>query len=194
MPPGDPLGLTIHRLRPHLWSGWAWLPWVWHHQLSSYADGARPVGCPAASDKAACCLFSPSSKHYPRYSLNVASMWLKLGRLYMGLENRAAGEKALRKVRPRPEVAFSVPFSPLPHSPFSIPREAPGPPPALAAGGAGSADGGGVVEPLLVGVQALLSGEGSARMGGSAHTREATLPVPCPWAEATRYVTYIPGP
>lgn len=40
----------------------------------------------------------PLSKHYPMYSLNVASMWLKLGRLYMGLENRAAGEKALRKV------------------------------------------------------------------------------------------------
>lgn len=40
-----------------------------------------------------------SSKHYPVYSLNVASMWLKLGRLYMGLENKAAGERALRKVR-----------------------------------------------------------------------------------------------
>lgn len=39
------------------------------------------------------------SKHYPVYSLNVASMWLKLGRLYMGLENKAAGERALRKVR-----------------------------------------------------------------------------------------------
>lgn len=42
---------------------------------------------------------SRSSKHYPVYSLNVASMWLKLGRLYMGLENKAAGEKALKKVR-----------------------------------------------------------------------------------------------
>lgn len=38
------------------------------------------------------------SKHYPVYSLNVASMWLKLGRLYIGLENKAAGEKALKKV------------------------------------------------------------------------------------------------
>lgn len=45
-------------------------------------------------------LFSPSSKYYPLYSLNVASMWLKLGRLYMGLENKAAGEKALKKVGP----------------------------------------------------------------------------------------------
>lgn len=48
------------------------------------------------------------------YSLNVASMWLKLGRLYMGLENRAAGEKALKKVRwglaagrPSSQVCFS---------------------------------------------------------------------------------------
>lgn len=38
-----------------------------------------------------------SSKHYPPYSLNVASMWLKLGRLYMGLEHHSAGAKALRK-------------------------------------------------------------------------------------------------
>lgn len=59
---------------------------------------ARPGGCLAAFDRVACCLFSFSSKHYPLYSLNVASMWLKLGRLYMGLENKAAGEKALRKV------------------------------------------------------------------------------------------------
>lgn len=44
-------------------------------------------------------VFSFSSKHYPLYSLNVASMWLKLGRLYMGLENKAAGERALKKVR-----------------------------------------------------------------------------------------------
>lgn len=41
-----------------------------------------------------------SSKHYPLYSLNVASMWLKLGRLYMALENRTAGMKALKKVLP----------------------------------------------------------------------------------------------
>lgn len=39
-----------------------------------------------------------SSKHYPPYSLNVASMWLKLGRLYMGLEKKSAGIKALKKV------------------------------------------------------------------------------------------------
>ncbi|MBW04079.1 N-lysine methyltransferase SMYD2, partial [Eschrichtius robustus] len=42
-------------------------------------------------------IIQPYSKHYPLYSLNVASMWLKLGRLYMGLENKAAGERALKK-------------------------------------------------------------------------------------------------
>ncbi|XP_037679845.1 N-lysine methyltransferase SMYD2 isoform X2 [Choloepus didactylus] len=48
---------------------------------------------------------SDKSKHYPLYSLNVASMWLKLGRLYMGLENKAAGEKALKKAIAIMEVA-----------------------------------------------------------------------------------------
>lgn len=57
---------------------------------------------PLDSDMVTCHLFLPS-KHYPVYSLNVASMWLKLGRLYMGLENKAAGEKALKKVRLGPE-------------------------------------------------------------------------------------------
>lgn len=50
-------------------------------------------------------IIKPYSKHYPVYSLNVASMWLKLGRLYMGLENRAAGQKALRKAIAIMEVA-----------------------------------------------------------------------------------------
>ncbi|XP_021782942.1 N-lysine methyltransferase SMYD2 isoform X3 [Papio anubis] len=45
-------------------------------------------------------IIKPYSKHYPLYSLNVASMWLKLGRLYMGLEHKAAGEKALKKLNP----------------------------------------------------------------------------------------------
>lgn len=40
------------------------------------------------------------SQHYPAYSLNVASMWLKLGRLHMALENRPAGVKALKRVSP----------------------------------------------------------------------------------------------
>ncbi|CAM5144678.1 unnamed protein product, partial [Natator depressus] len=44
-------------------------------------------------------------KHYPLYSLNVASMWLKLGRLYMGLENRTAGVTALKKAIAIMEVA-----------------------------------------------------------------------------------------
>ncbi|XP_038667447.1 N-lysine methyltransferase SMYD2-A [Scyliorhinus canicula] len=46
-----------------------------------------------------------SNKHYPAYSLNVASMWLKLGRLYMGLEHYSAGAKALRKALAIMEVA-----------------------------------------------------------------------------------------
>ncbi|NXJ13918.1 SMYD2 methyltransferase, partial [Odontophorus gujanensis] len=50
-------------------------------------------------------IIRPYSKHYPSYSLNVASMWLKLGRLYMALENRAAGDKALKKAIAIMEVA-----------------------------------------------------------------------------------------
>ncbi|NWI71761.1 SMYD2 methyltransferase, partial [Todus mexicanus] len=42
-------------------------------------------------------IIRPYSKHYPSYSLNVASMWLKLGRLYVALENRTAGVKALQR-------------------------------------------------------------------------------------------------
>lgn len=56
-------------------------------------------------------VFLPS-KHYPVYSLNVASMWLKLGRLYMGLENKAAGEKALKKVQWGFRSALPVPLCP----------------------------------------------------------------------------------
>ncbi|XP_048360796.1 N-lysine methyltransferase SMYD2 [Sphaerodactylus townsendi] len=50
-------------------------------------------------------IIKPYSKHYPLYSLNVASMWLKLGRLYMGLENRVAGAKALKKAIAIMEIA-----------------------------------------------------------------------------------------
>ncbi|XP_072188131.1 N-lysine methyltransferase SMYD2 isoform X2 [Excalfactoria chinensis] len=50
-------------------------------------------------------IIRPYSKHYPSYSLNVASMWLKLGRLYMTLENRPAGDKALKKAIAIMEVA-----------------------------------------------------------------------------------------
>ncbi|OXB65326.1 hypothetical protein ASZ78_002518 [Callipepla squamata] len=50
-------------------------------------------------------IIRPYSKHYPSYSLNVASMWLKLGRLYTALENRAAGDKALKKAIAIMEVA-----------------------------------------------------------------------------------------
>ncbi|XP_069464663.1 N-lysine methyltransferase SMYD2 [Ambystoma mexicanum] len=50
-------------------------------------------------------IIKPYSKHYPSYSLNVASMWLKLGRLHMGLENRTSGIKALKKAIAIMEVA-----------------------------------------------------------------------------------------
>ncbi|KAM9317363.1 N-lysine methyltransferase SMYD2 [Gastrophryne carolinensis] len=50
-------------------------------------------------------LIQPYRKHYPPYSLNVASMWLKLGRLYMGLEKKAAGIRALKKAIAIMEVA-----------------------------------------------------------------------------------------
>ncbi|XP_019468218.1 N-lysine methyltransferase SMYD2 [Meleagris gallopavo] len=50
-------------------------------------------------------IIRPYSKYYPSYSLNVASMWLKLGRLYMALENRPAGDKALKKAIAIMEVA-----------------------------------------------------------------------------------------
>uniref|UniRef100_A0A672KM38 [histone H3]-lysine(4) N-trimethyltransferase n=1 Tax=Sinocyclocheilus grahami TaxID=75366 RepID=A0A672KM38_SINGR len=42
-------------------------------------------------------IIQPYSVHYPPYSLNVASMYLKLGRLYLGLEKRTQGVKALKK-------------------------------------------------------------------------------------------------
>ncbi|NXT24363.1 SMYD2 methyltransferase, partial [Syrrhaptes paradoxus] len=50
-------------------------------------------------------IIRPYSNHYPPYSLNVASMWLKLGRLYMALENRTAGVKALKRAIAIMEVA-----------------------------------------------------------------------------------------
>ncbi|NXK63665.1 SMYD2 methyltransferase, partial [Sylvietta virens] len=50
-------------------------------------------------------IIRPYSKHYPSYSLNVASMWLKLGRLYMALKNRMAGVKALKRAIAIMEVA-----------------------------------------------------------------------------------------
>lgn len=93
-------GGSIHTLHPN--PGGFWRGHWWgevgpeHGSLRAYCT--QPVGGSAASDMVACCLFSCSSKHYPLYSLNVASMWLKLGRLYMGLEHKAAGEKALKKV------------------------------------------------------------------------------------------------
>lgn len=93
-------GWTIHALHAAPAGVWRSLAAV-ESVAISWATTAQlhpACGLSAAVDKVACCLFSPSSKHYPLYSLNVASMWLKLGRLYMGLENKAAGERALKKV------------------------------------------------------------------------------------------------
>ncbi|XP_049914080.1 N-lysine methyltransferase SMYD2-B-like [Epinephelus moara] len=45
------------------------------------------------------------SKLYPPYSLNVSSMYLKLGRLYMGLDRHSEGVSALKKALAIMEVA-----------------------------------------------------------------------------------------
>uniref|UniRef100_A0A8P4K8X1 [histone H3]-lysine(4) N-trimethyltransferase n=1 Tax=Dicentrarchus labrax TaxID=13489 RepID=A0A8P4K8X1_DICLA len=50
-------------------------------------------------------IIHPYSVHYPAYSLNVASMYLKLGRLYLGLEKKTQGVKALKKALAIMEVA-----------------------------------------------------------------------------------------
>uniref|UniRef100_A0A8C2ZRH3 [histone H3]-lysine(4) N-trimethyltransferase n=1 Tax=Cyclopterus lumpus TaxID=8103 RepID=A0A8C2ZRH3_CYCLU len=50
-------------------------------------------------------IIQPYSVHYPAYSLNVASMYLKLGRLYLGLEKKTQGVKALNKAVAIMEVA-----------------------------------------------------------------------------------------
>ncbi|CAL8243514.1 unnamed protein product [Lota lota] len=50
-------------------------------------------------------IIQPYSVHYPAYSLNVASMYLKLGRLYLGLERKTQGVKALKKAQGIMEVA-----------------------------------------------------------------------------------------
>lgn len=50
-------------------------------------------------------IIHPYSVHYPAYSLNVASMYLKLGRLYLGLERKSQGVKALKKAIAIMEVA-----------------------------------------------------------------------------------------
>uniref|UniRef100_H3DJZ5 [histone H3]-lysine(4) N-trimethyltransferase n=1 Tax=Tetraodon nigroviridis TaxID=99883 RepID=H3DJZ5_TETNG len=50
-------------------------------------------------------IIQPYSVHYPAYSLNVASMYLKLGRLYLGLEKTPQGVKALKKALSIMEVA-----------------------------------------------------------------------------------------
>uniref|UniRef100_A0A8C6KWY8 [histone H3]-lysine(4) N-trimethyltransferase n=1 Tax=Nothobranchius furzeri TaxID=105023 RepID=A0A8C6KWY8_NOTFU len=50
-------------------------------------------------------IIQPYSVHYPAYSLNVASIYLKLGRLYLGLEKKTQGVKALKKALSIMEVA-----------------------------------------------------------------------------------------
>ncbi|XP_066529199.1 N-lysine methyltransferase SMYD2-A [Hoplias malabaricus] len=51
-------------------------------------------------------LVEPYSVHYPPYSLNVASMYLKLGRLYLGIEMKTDGVKALKKALSIMNVVF----------------------------------------------------------------------------------------
>ncbi|KAF7230611.1 N-lysine methyltransferase SMYD2 [Nothobranchius furzeri] len=50
-------------------------------------------------------LLKPYSKLYPPYSLNVSSMYLKLGRIYMNVERRSEGVSALKKALAIMEVA-----------------------------------------------------------------------------------------
>lgn len=45
-----------------------------------------------------CVISFQCSKLYPAYSLNVSSLYLKLGRLYIGLERDSVGISALKKV------------------------------------------------------------------------------------------------
>uniref|UniRef100_A0A672ZTP8 [histone H3]-lysine(4) N-trimethyltransferase n=1 Tax=Sphaeramia orbicularis TaxID=375764 RepID=A0A672ZTP8_9TELE len=50
-------------------------------------------------------ILKPYGKIYPPYSLNVSSMYLKLGRLYMGMERHSLGVKSLKKAMAIMEVA-----------------------------------------------------------------------------------------
>ncbi|XP_039980664.1 N-lysine methyltransferase SMYD2-B isoform X2 [Xiphias gladius] len=50
-------------------------------------------------------ILKPYNQLYPPYSLNVSSMYLKLGRLYMGMERRSMGIGALKKAMAIMEVA-----------------------------------------------------------------------------------------
>ncbi|XP_041716338.2 N-lysine methyltransferase SMYD2-A [Coregonus clupeaformis] len=50
-------------------------------------------------------VLKPYSVLYPPYSMNVASMYLKLGRLYLGLERKLSGIDALKKAMAIMEVA-----------------------------------------------------------------------------------------
>lgn len=93
-------GGTIHVFHPAPARVWQSLAAVDSVAISWAAPGSLRLACGlSAALTRRPVVFSSSSKHYPLYSLNVASMWLKLGRLYMGLERKAAGERALKKVR-----------------------------------------------------------------------------------------------
>ncbi|XP_040919974.1 N-lysine methyltransferase SMYD2-B [Toxotes jaculatrix] len=50
-------------------------------------------------------ILKPYNQLYPPYSLNVSSMYLKLGRLYMGMERHSAGINAFKKAMAIMEVA-----------------------------------------------------------------------------------------
>ncbi|XP_076843950.1 N-lysine methyltransferase SMYD2-A [Brachyhypopomus gauderio] len=51
-------------------------------------------------------IVQPYSEHYPPYSLNVASIYLKLGRLYLGLQKNPQGIDTLKKAIAIMNVAF----------------------------------------------------------------------------------------
>ncbi|GAA6084502.1 N-lysine methyltransferase SMYD2-A isoform X1 [Tachysurus ichikawai] len=53
-------------------------------------------------------IVQPYSVHYPQYSLNVSSMYLKLGRLYLGLGKSTEGAKALNKAIDIMNIAFGT--------------------------------------------------------------------------------------
>lgn len=96
--------------RPHPRHNWHWLLAVTAEEMSAeWAGAARGSFLPHERGTELgnamklpklmkLNFFLSCSKHYPSYSLNVASMWLKLGRLYMALKNRTAGVKALKRV------------------------------------------------------------------------------------------------
>ncbi|XP_054474747.1 N-lysine methyltransferase SMYD2-B [Anoplopoma fimbria] len=74
---------------------------IMYQAMGVYLFMEDPEGAVRYGEK----ILKPYSKLYPPYSLNVSSMYLKLGRLYMGLERHSAGVGALKKAMAIMEVA-----------------------------------------------------------------------------------------